>query len=298
MEPDDLLPGRSWEELIAVSTRRGRVLRRRRRAAMATPPLAAVAALTTGITLLTGGSGSESLRPLPADSPTPSVTRLHLPPSRPNVERSVSGAEGVALGPSGPATPTPSLSLRPLAGQGRLPAPTRLSFHSATTVFGDERGDGAPSGVGIIDPALPGGSTRAASNDAVDILRMTFEARSEGLTITMRLAGPHRDDAYYLAHLTDASTGCELEVWLGGPQPDGFFDGCAAESRFVFTPPVVDPDESTLQATVPWSMLPKRVDPRHAFSDLDGLTRVQSAGGASTPIDEAVTSQKLGPVWS
>jgi hypothetical protein len=132
------------------------------------------------------------------------------------------------------------------------------------------------------------------SDDALDIVTVDFDAQRGGLQITMTLAGAHRDDGRYWAYLTDTKTGCRLQVLLGGPDPDGFWDSCSSGWHAV--PTRIDPSASVLQALLPWSALPRDVDPRHAFGSLYGETTYTNAGGGTLVSDDATTSQTMGPV--
>jgi hypothetical protein len=148
---------------------------------------------------------------------------------------------------------------------------------------------------GSDDIEVPNPTGEVSSDDALDILRVRFEATREGLVLTMTLAGPYRDDATYDMHVVDAKTGCDLMVYVGGGDPDGYFNSCDDAGGFHYLPPVVDPSQTVLQARLPWDMFPRDVSPRHTFRSLSGLSRVTNAAGGYRVADRAVTQSTLGP---
>jgi hypothetical protein len=289
---DDLVPSRTWNVLIALSTARGRVLRRRRRALQAAAPVSAAAVLVLTGVLLTGqAAGHDSLTEVPADRhhlTTPEPTPPH---PRPNTARTVTGGEWApppAAPRSQPARPAPAgHALPPTA----LPT-SSVAVHHSSVAFDDARGDGVLTGSdvqGVPNPAGP-----AASDDAMDVLAMRFESDQHGVTITMTLAGAHRTDASYTGTLTDSRTGCQLKVYLGGADPDGYYDSCSTTGDYTFLPTVVDPSTSVLRAVVPWSWFPADVSPHRALG-LEGTTYATSPAGGYQPWDRATTSRKLEP---
>lgn len=293
---DDLQPARPWDELIATSMRRGRTLRRRRRVLTAGPPLlllaaAAVLAVLPG----TGGLADESLVQVPVEERTPPppvdgtqrLPQVHpLLPAGPSTSVSAGRAAGALA---------PHTDRR--GGSAPVTVPSTQEQRAGRTVvaFSDARGDGNPSrpyGLATAPP-LPGQS--AASDEALDILAMEFRATEGGLRITMRLAGAHRSDARYSAYLTDRSTGCRLQVLVGGPEPDGFWNSCDASGQWHSVPNRIDPGAHELQAVLPWAALPADVSPRHVLGDLMGETSSTNPGGGTVFADDARTSQTLGP---
>lgn len=285
---DDLVPQRSYAELLAISTQRGRALRRRRHALQATGPV------LTAVVLLAGPwspahSGTDSLREVPATRPSQVAPLGPEGLPRPNSAVVGTTAGSAAAGPSA-AGGTGADATRPRSGpavhfslQGRIGTNRAVSF-------GDARGDGV---VGLSGTGQDG-SASAASADGVDIVGMRFESTPDGLRVTMTLAGPHRSDSTYYADLTDSVTGCRLRLELGGTEPDGFVDECT-DQRLHNTPEVVDPSLDVLVAQVPWSLFPTDVAPGHVFTDLDGVSLQGLATGYSQA-DVATTSARLGPL--
>jgi hypothetical protein len=183
----DLLPSRSWDELVATSIARGRTLRRRRRAAHATAPVLAVSALAAVLVWQPRATGHDSLTVVPAlPGPTHAVqvTQQTRPNVQPGAGRAGSGA--TAVGPTAPQTardtPVPRNDVH-FSRSATVP-PHRLSFS-------DVRGDAVP-GVGSSGGTAVGPS---ASDDALDILSVRVESLKTGLSVTMRLAPAHRHDA-------------------------------------------------------------------------------------------------------
>jgi hypothetical protein len=285
---DDLVPRRSYDELLAFSTRRGTALRRRRHALQATGPVLTAAVVLLATLWSPARGGTDSLHELPATQPTQGAPTAPDRAARPNAagtrSTDVGGASSAELPGAGP------------AGDQPLPQPG-VHFSRPGPVgtdrslgFGDARGDG----VLVLSGTGPDSSAGAASADGVDIVAMRFEADADGLRVTMTLAGPHRSDSAYYADLTDSVTGCRLRVQLGGTQPDGFVDECTGQSLHK-TPEVVDPSLDVLVAEVPWSMFPHDVSPGHVFTDLDGVALQGLATGYSQA-DVATTSQQFGPL--
>ena len=277
--PDDLQPSRPWDELISTSVARGRVLRRRRRVAQASMPLVAASTLTAVLLWPPSIAGRDSLTVVPA-LPGPSQQEPPSGHARPNVSGGAASAprSGAAKQPGAPGADQPVP--RPGVHYSR---PSDVFAPSLS--FTDARGDAVPAVGGA-----PVGSP--ASDPSMDILSVRVESHGSGLSLTLRLAAAHRDDAFYRVELTDAVSGCTLMATLGGSEPDGFVDSCGG-GRLVVVPEHVDPSLDVLTALIPWSYLPRDLSPHDAYGVPDARVS-QGVGGQAATVDVATGPRAFG----
>ena len=285
-----LRPSRDFDELIAMSMRRGRRLRLRRRTLQSVPAaVAAVVAIAIPVSgvLATGHDGLARLKTTDIQPAKPDHGPAGTDAS-PSAVKEPAGAAGALSGP-GPASPTAVPQVLPSATQ--LLTHGGASYAHETVSFADAKGDAtATSTAGA--PAAPAGS-----DPSVDITQMRFRSTSAGIEVTMWLAGAYRGDGVYLASLTDKSSGCTLHIVLGGPVQDSASVVCATGSPTALgITNTQDPSYTQLVAVVPWKMLPSRTSPRDEFASLTGETQLTSQGAANSPdLDKATTSQTFGP---
>jgi len=154
--------------------------------------------------------------------------------------------------------------------------------------FTDEHGDAVPA-VGATGGAPVGPS---ASDDALDIIGVRVESLTSGLSLTMTLAGAHRDDAFYRVNLRNARTGCTLRATLGGSEADGFIDTCGS-GALTRVPEHVDPSLDVLTVLIPWSYLRADLDPRDSYGAPDARVS-QGVGGQATDVDDATGPRAFG----
>lgn len=290
MLPDDIQPSRPWDELIAVSTRRGRQIRRRRQAMWASGPLGVIV-IGAAVLLSGGAGGADSLRVVPPAAPEKAPAPLTAPivkttqPAAVGNDPTTAHANAVAADPgsrmAGATGPKPIRS-HGLAAAVRSGAPVAVT-HLPTVTFTDAAGDGTPR-------SAPVGTT---NDPAYDILRMTYTATRAGLQIDMWLAGNNSGDGFYRATLTDPSSGCTLSVVLGGSWDDDYTDSCSNQPTVL--PDVVDPSADHLRAVIPFGLFPSDVEPSHRLSGLGGTTESMSSVGTATLYDTASSPQQIRP---
>lgn len=295
-EMTPVMPERDWDELITVSMRRGRSLRRRRRALLASP-VAAVAAFVLSLPL-TGvfGPGKDGLARLQTTNVTPTQS------SSPSPSPAATG-EPMPL-PSGPhlggLTPA-AVNVWPPAARHAGPGPVVPSevvsaAHGATSnvspvtiAYADPQGDATPQAAPNA-PATP--SAAATSDPTLDVTRMSFAADRNALRITMRLLGDYRTDGYYLAYFTDARTSCAYTVLLGGGYHDQIWWACGSDAGGDYLQGTAD-SARALNAVVPLASLRGGVRPHDSFTSLNGETRLVHPAGGQWPYDEAATAKVL-----
>jgi hypothetical protein len=158
-----------------------------------------------------------------------------------------------------------------------------LTFSDATGDASPEAADGVPAVSPADDPSL-------------DIVKMRIEGTPSGIRATMWLAGPYTSDGVYWARLTDARTGCRLDIDLGGANPDGAFLTCpGGSSTLISNVNTADPSYTELVAVVPYRLLPEQLSPRDRFTKVSGLTQPNPQGQRMGDADSATTSKTIGP---
>lgn len=287
---EELLPSRSWDELLHTSRRRGRALRRRRRLALASPVLGVAVALAA-LPLALGSGGSDTLIVPPADTATAQPTPV------PSDDVTVPSAQ---VGPAAPtrlagrggaAEPAPDAGRaprEPVRQALRRDVPTRApaaplprppAFTPTVVAFDDATGDAEPTG---------GQAGGVASEPRHDIVRMRFVAERDGVRVRMVLAADRSADGAHFARLfTD--DGCEL-VLLLGREDDLYATRCGSTgpySDYFAAPPTTDPSPRELEMFLPYDAFPPAVRPSEPLSGLRGETRLPHAIGGTTLVDAA-----------
>ena len=293
MQPsDEVLPIRAWEELVATSRRRGKALRRRRQAAVGAPVLAlSLAVLALPIQGMLHDPRTESLVTDVAHQPGPAATAEPAP-----APLSSQGPDHRAAVAPADAGSTLRHAARRHSSRYTGPAPAPVvpptvpptaAFGPTSVSFSDARGDADTR-----DGGLGAGTVSDASRD---IVSMRFARERDGIRVTMDLAGDAAFDGLYYAYMTDRGSHCEVHVYLGMPDDDGFYVYCGDEtSDYIRVPPTADRSPRQLEAFVPYRMLPPGVDLRNTLADFAGVAWTQHANQPEVRVDRADTNEKLG----
>lgn len=280
---DDVEPVRSWDELVAGSRRRGTRLRRRRRAALGVPALALAGVLALPYTALLSGPGTDALVTDTAEQP-----EVVPGPQGPEARGPQRPTLGDQAAPRRPAQPAPAPRASREEPQPRTPAPLAAAPRPApaaprtapqgppategsrVVAFEDEAGDGYTH----LDPD---GTVRTSSSSspARDILAVRFVAERDGVHVTMELAGDRDVDDDHYAFVTDARSGCQMDIAFGSQGIEGYYAQCpdGFASPFVEVPHLEDPSPHQLVIFVPYALFPRQMDPSRPLSGLEAQTR-------------------------
>jgi hypothetical protein len=292
-----LRPARGYDELLATSMARGRVLRRRRHVLQSTP-FAAVLAGVVAVTFSAGPGGPHGLERLkttdtPASSPTPTAVAPVLPTPRPNVAQPAAHAPAPVVPAGRPERPVSATQAPATRDQAGKPAPTHgLTVIPQVLDFADPTGDATAQGAPV----------SAASDPALDITGMRFETTQDGLRVSMRVAGAYSTNGGYDAYLTDARTGWQIQLVLGGYYRDYAYAvqwspaGTVANEIYIALPFTPEPSSQELVAVIPWQSFPSVVSPRDRFTTISGQTRQMTPTGNGVVADNAPTSSDFGPM--
>ena len=298
LSDDQLVPTRTWDELITASALRGRRLRRRRHVALAVPLVVVVmgAAALPLSAALRHPTSSDSLVTTPAgphDLPVPTTSG---PTSAPRLPTGAVGAAQVrtprlepepdpARGAGAPAAAGRGVSHRADRDAKTL-APASARIRSPHVVrFDDARGDAEPT---------RGVSGGVGSEPSHDVLRMEFTAEPDGVRMRMQLAVDRDPRASYFARMT-TDDGCEIVMWLG-PTKDAYNVRCVAvgpASDYVYVQTVHDRSARDLEAFLPYADFPPQVRPEADMAIVKGETRLPVPGGGTRLVDEATTAERL-----
>lgn len=307
-EPN-LVPHRSWDELIATSRRRGTSLRRRRRALLSAPPLAVVV-LMSGLSWVplaqpqqdrvvtdvaevpdtaTAAPEANDAEAPPAPAPPDGGT---APAPAPAGGRTSGGTGSSARAGGAPKTVVRPPSIRPVPG--RPPAASAPAEPAVT--FSDMKFDARAT--------RDSEAVYTQSRDEYDIVEMRLTAGGRGVSVEMLVLGEPSEYGAYYALLTDASTGCTLKVLMRVDDRDSFTVACPASpvSSRVNLAPTAD-EGSTLRAFVPYEAFPRSVSPdrplalgAETWDDPPGPPPAPGAADPSANVvryDTAETDQKL-----
>jgi hypothetical protein len=269
-------------------------------------PLVVVAAVAVGLTLGAGAAGPGGLARLkttnvqPASSPTPQTSPAERSgPALPDHARPVgvtsvltASASGGARSSSGARAPGASA---PYATRRSGPAASSAGLTVVPQVidFSDPTGDATVEGT----------SASAASDPSLDITEMRYETTAAGLRVTMRLAAGYASDGLYTAYLTDARTGWQIQLELGGPYQDYAYavqwsagGATVVKQIYMPLPNTPDPAPNQLVAVIPWRAFLSVIDPHDAFNTISAQSRRTEATGNSVVADDASTTKTFGPL--
>lgn len=295
---DDVQPTRPWEELVAQSRRRGTRLRRRRRAVLAAPVLALVGVLAVPYAATVGDPEPDALvideaavpEPPPrVDEPAPLVLPPKSAPSR-RSPRPAALPAPVATPRSVPLAAPPGTGAAPPPRVVPAPSPTPSRVGSSVVAYSDKAGDGYT----YVDPEGTV-TTDSESDPARDIPARRVVAERDGVRVTMDLAGDRSSDDDHYAFVTDARSGCEVDIAFGSRGVEGYYAQCpdGFNSPFVEVPHVKDPSPQRLVIFVPYRLFPTQIDPARPLSALSGQTRRRHGLNGQFRGDTAATSQVL-----